>query len=256
MKEQTARLLQNLVSPDEGELHDIFGKVKNGKTFLATIMAYNDLMRGKIVYANWQIKWEGYDERKSKFKLFLGLLGLKRNYTVIPKENFQFLDPTRPDMLEKIASLTDCIIYLDEGHLYYDSYKLTKLSMSDRNTVLFTGHFNRTIKIISQRAMAIHVSLRSNVNRFFRVEKTMDFHFGNLHLVRFVVTEFQEMTNSEGVDLEQPENSKAIWGRKKYYELYNYKSMRGDVPPSQLNNASVAYLTWSEIKQRLFKNVT
>lgn len=232
-----------MFAPDEGELHDYYGKVKNGKTLMATIDLFKDLARGQTVVANWKVKWNGYDERQHFWPVFWGILGFKKNYRRIPKENFIYLEPTDPYMLEKIARLTDCIIYLDEGHLYYDSYKLTKMDLSDRNAILFTGHFNRTIKIISQRSMAIHVTLRANVNRFFKCEKLLTIPFFNWTLFR--KTEFQDMT-SEQVDETMPEKVSHMWGRKSYYNLYDYKAMRGDTPRSQPNYTSVYKLNWIE----------
>jgi len=59
MKQATQEFIDQYLKPDEGELHQIYGKVKNGKTLFATMLAWKDLMRGQSVLANWQIHWEG-----------------------------------------------------------------------------------------------------------------------------------------------------------------------------------------------------
>lgn len=248
--EKLTQELVNLYFPEvEGELLQIFGKVKHGKTMYATLMAWRDLMQGYTVAANWKIFWEGYDERKLKWKLFLGFIGLKKYYAKIAKENFIYLPPGDMTMLDKISRMTDVKIYLDEGHMYLDSYKLTKMSMEDRNTVLLTGHFNRSIVVVSQRPTAIHATVRGNVNRFFRVEKLFKIPF--LPFTIFRISEIQDMIG-ETPDIDHPENTKIIIGSNAIYKKYNYKSMRGDMPRSQPNYANVWAYNWNEIRQRLF----
>jgi len=118
MKKATQEYLKRILQADEGELHQIYGKVKNGKTLLATMLALKDLRRGQTVIANWQIFWEGYNEAEHWWPLLKHALRLKRVLLVIPKENFIYLDPTKPvqEITARIARTTDAILYLDEGH--------------------------------------------------------------------------------------------------------------------------------------------
>lgn len=235
MKELTKDFIHRYLRPDEGELRQIYGKVKQGKTLYATRLAWADLMRGQTVIANWQIFWEGFDERKSIWKLFLHMLRIKKVLLVIPKENFIYLDPTKPleEILGRIAMTTDAVLYLDEGHRYFDSYLKTNMNMQNREIALLTAHFDRTINIITQRPTAVHVSLRGNVNRFYKVIKH-EILFGLLK--KFYVLEIQDMIG-ESPDEENPEGQISFWGRKKWFKRYNYKSMRGDTPRSQPNYA-------------------
>lgn len=249
MEKLTQNLIHQYFPEVEGELLQIFGKVKNGKTLFATMLAWKDLMAGYTVAANWKIFWEGYDERRSRWHLFLGIIGLKKYYAKIAKENFIYLPPGDMTMLDRISRMTDVKIYLDEGHMYLDSYKLTKMSMEDRNTVLLTGHFNRSIIVVSQRPTAIHATVRGNVNRFFQVEKLFKIPF--LPFTLFRVSEIQDMIG-ETPDVDSPERTFLVWGSTLLYSRYNYKSMRGDMPRSQPNYAMVWNMSWTDIRQRFF----
>jgi len=92
---------------EEADIAQYFGKIRNGKTYIATRDAVELLNAGLVVYANWKIKFNGYDERDSKWNLFLGLLGLKKTFIKYPKENFHFL-PINEEFFDKFARLTDC----------------------------------------------------------------------------------------------------------------------------------------------------
>lgn len=241
---------------DEGFIDQYFGKIRQGKTYIATADALRDLESGRIVYANWRIKFDGYDERKSYWKRFLALIGLKRYFFYFPPENFHYLPLSNPcewqkkyglkNFHEVFSTLTDCVVYLDEGHIVFDSYLLTRMPPEQRGSILHTAHFNRTIKIISQRPTAIHVTLRANVNRFFQCEKTFDF----AGIKVFRKTEYQEMTNDENVDLDQPESSVRYWGHGKIYDAYDTKYLRGDIP-ANVNFAEIYFVLARDIYQQL-----
>jgi len=231
----------DLFPADEGSIDQIYGIIGSGKTYIATCQILEDLKRGQVVYANWKLNFEGYDERKDFFSLILGSLGFKRFYKNFPKENFHYLE-IGEDFNEQLGKLTDCIIYLDEGHIVFDSYQLTRMPIEKRANVLHTRHFNRTIKIISQRPTAIHVTLRANVNRFFKCENL--FKLGRI--VLFKISEFQDLTGDETVDETKEYSSNIYFGKKKIFEMYNTKYLRGDMPVSQENKSEVYFLGWKE----------
>jgi len=64
MQEVTSEIY-NLFAPVEGLNAVYYGKVRNGKTYAATADIIELLQRGEIVYANWNISFEGFDERES-----------------------------------------------------------------------------------------------------------------------------------------------------------------------------------------------
>lgn len=267
-----------LIPPNEGALRQYYGRIRNGKTYAATSDIIDDLNSGQVVYANWPVKWEGKDQRKEFFARLLGALGLKKKFWVYPKTNFHFVDlrdlnnvlvdnkALGKNFYDWFATLTSCSVYLDEGHIYYDSYLALKMNLKNRIAILDTGHYDRTINIISQRPTAIHAVLRGNVNQFFKCEKTMDF----LGWKIFKRTEFQdvanEVPNEERETIVNPKtgeksygeyvwaiSEKTYWGRKKIYEAYNTKYRRFNTPESQSNEAHIYKLSWKEIMHSLFR---
>lgn len=242
--------LLELLPPDEGSINQWYGRIGSGKTYCATQEILRNLRKGKIIYANWKMRWEGYDERSSKLKIFFALLGFKKYFFQFPKENFHYM-PIDEHFIENFERLTDCIVYLDEGHLAFDSYQMARMSIRDRAAVLHTRHFDRTINIISQRPTAIHVTLRANVNRFFKCEQVLHIWFTNWILFR--KTEFQDMIGENQINEEAPIKSWRFWGRRKTFELYESKYMRGDLKTSQPNYARVFEVGWIELFKSIWK---
>lgn len=260
-----AELITELFPADEGEISQIYGRIGSGKTYCATKDILDDLNHGKIVYCNWKVQWNGYDERDNWFLLLLGFLGLKRNFYKFDQSNLHYF-PITNSFTEDISKLTDCKIYLDEGHIAFDSYVTTRMPLEKRAAILHTRHFNRAIIVVSQRPTAIHVTLRANVNRFYKCEKILDTNESWLkwflpkkwRLQKFQKTEFQDTlendapnekrfvdpkTMMETQDYAYAVSIKKYWGRKKYFEAYDTKYMRGNTPTSQENNAHVIHTT-------------
>jgi hypothetical protein len=249
----------DLLPPDEGEIDIYYGRIGTGKTSAGTRRILSELKRGQVVYANWKVKWEGYDERKSKWKLFLGFLGLKKTYLNFPKENFYYF-PVKEDFIDKLSKLTSCNVHLDEGHIPFDSYEATRMEVEKRSAVFATRHFDRTMTVYTQRANSVHVNLRGNSNRFFKCEKTFDVNLFGHRFIHFLITEFQDLTPSstvderkvldkEGNETDQYElacSTETYWGTKKIFEAYESKYLRGDMPESQKNLTQFFHLTWYE----------
>lgn len=231
--------LLDLFPANEGQMAQYYGRIGSGKTYAATSDVLDDLRMGRVVYINWPIAWEGFDQRNSLPYIILSIMFPWRNtFFYFPKENlryFEFSDVWAQkegyeDFTHWLSTRTDCIIYGDEGHVMFDSYQGTRMSIEKRTAVLHTRHFNRTINIISQRPTAIHVAMRANINTFYKCEKI--FQFGPI--VRFKRTEYQDMLN-ESVD-EDPDKEvsrKYYWGRKKVFMAYNTRYLRGEMGISQ-----------------------
>lgn len=241
----------------EAVVNQWYGKIRQGKTYSATCFAIEDLNQGNVVYTSWKIKWEGYDQRKIWWCLLLGALGLKKNFIVYPKENLHYLPFESEDkkvylpysnFMDKFISLTDCVVYLDEGQVPFNSYEKTNLSQEKQNSILFTGHLNRSINIISQRPVAIHAVMRANISRYYKIEKI--FSFGRW--VRFRRSEIQDTDGNNLPDETKIESEETYWGKKKIYEAYDSKYMRGDRPASQNNYTAVYGLTRKEALLNLF----
>ena len=234
--------LLDLFPASEGMITQYYGRIGAGKTYAATSDILEYLRRGKVVYANWKINYQGYDERKSIFRLVVSMVfpWIKRFY-FFPQENLRYFEVSDvwaqkqgyEDFDAWVASRTDCFIFADEGHVWVDSYASTRISMEKRKTILHTRHFNRSINIISQRPTAIHVAMRANVNVFYKCEKI--WQWGGI--VRFKRTEYQDMTDENVDENEEKEiGRKYYWGTKRIFESYNTKYLRGDTPQSQKVN--------------------
>jgi len=169
-------------------------------------------------------------------------LGVKKRFYKFLPSNLHYL-PIDDNFMDIFSNLTDCKVYLDEGHLIFDSYQMTKLSMEKRASILHTRHFNRTIAIISQRPTAVHVSARANVNIFYKCEKIISWP-----ILIFRRSEFQEMTGTgETVDDEiKPLSTKWYFANKKVLNAYNTKYLRGGIPRSQNVNYEAYDLSYKE----------
>jgi len=231
----------------EADIVQYFGKIRNGKTYIATSDILDLLNQGHVVYANWRLKWNGRDERKELIPRIFGFLGLKKTFFVYPKENLKFL-PIDEKFFDTFAKITNAYVFLDEGHLVFNSYEMTNMKIDKQSAILFTGHFDRSIRIISQRPNNVHVQMRANVNVFVQCEKVFSF-FG---LVLFRKTFYEDMIG-ETVDLDKPAASKLYRGQKKIYSAYSTKYLRGSTPESQQNLAEMWYWKWWEQIASLFK---
>jgi len=260
-----------LLPPDEGQLTQYYGRIGNGKTYAATCDVIDLLNRGQVVYTNWPILWEGRDERKIWWCQILGRLGIKKKFWVYPKENLRRIN-IDGNFFEFFKTLTSCHIFIDEGHIAFDSYKLTKMPMEDRVAVLSTRHFDRSVHIISQRPTAIHVVLRANVNRFYKCELRWKF----LKFRRFMRTEFQDtkddipdearevIVNPETGERTEGEylyavSEKRYWGRKKIFASYDTKFLRGGQKESQDNAVKIYEIKpkewWRLPKKKIHPNM-
>jgi len=219
--------LLSLFSSPEGEITQRYGRIGQGKTYGATADVLDELSRGRVVYTNWRINYNGFDQRDS-FLFILGsiLFPWSSRFYKFPKDNLRYL-PIDENFLNTFSKLTDCSVYIDEGHVIFDSYEMAKMSMEKRVSVLHTRHFNRSIHIISQRPTAIHVMMRANVNRFYKYDKLFSKPF-----ILFRRTEFQDMVG-ETVDEDKPLSTKFYIGQKAIYKAYDSKYLRGDLEDSQ-----------------------
>jgi len=240
----------DILPPQDGSMNQYYGRIGEGKTYAATADAIADLERGHVVYTSWKLDWHGYDERENWFMRLLYKLRIKKYFWYYPESNWHFFDMNADDALTKLGELNDCIVFLDEGHLLLDSYLATRMERQDRATILHTRHYDRTINVISQRPTAIHVVVRANVNRFFKLEKTMDWKLFGFRIVRFMKTEFQDVGADDKPNEEKERDAEGNEGdykfaisvetyfsRKRIRNAYNTKYLRGTAEHSQPQNA-------------------
>lgn len=217
----------------EGSINMYYGKIGNGKTYSATSDILNLLKQGKVVYANWHIIVDDFDDRKSLFMILMNIVLFRKRFYKIPRQkNLRYFDPdnfnTTSEMVEWLSNLTDCHVFFDEGQDMFDSYEGTKFAKSKRRLILHTRHYHRTLNIISQRPTAIQVSARGNVNRFFKCVKLASWPW-----IRFARYEFQSM-KGETVDEEaEPDSVKTYWGNPLVFNAYNTSYLAQGIAKSQ-----------------------
>jgi len=228
--------LLNAFKASEGSINMYYGKIGNGKTYAATADIIELLKQGKVVYANWHINVEDFDDRENPFMVIMNLLLFKKRFFRIPcEQNLHFFDPNNfnstGELVEWLSNLNDCHIFFDEGQDMFDSYEGTKFAKNKRRLILHTRHYHRTLNIISQRPTAIQVSARGNVNRFFKCVKIA----GQFWILppRFARYEFQEMTGETVDETKEPESTKTYWGNTKIFKAYNTDYLAEGIPKSQ-----------------------
>lgn len=219
--------LLGLFEPDEGAVNLYYGRIGNGKTYAATADILNLLEKGRVVYANWHIQWDGYDERDSFLQRAMHFLFFRKRFYKFRAENLHYFNPDDVDV-EWLSTLTDCEVFIDEGQWIFDSYEGTRFSKEKRRLILHTRHVNRSLNIISQRTQAIQVSARGQVNRFYKCEKRFSWPW-----LIFRRTEFQDMKGDDVDEDAEPISTRSYFANKKVLNAYDTKYLRAGVPVSQ-----------------------
>lgn len=241
----------------EGEVQQIIGKTGQGKTYEATRRALGYLKRGYTVYTTWQlILPDYYDERENKEKLFFSLFFNKKTFCRFNlKKNWGFIDIERPDLEEHIASLTDCIVMLDEGQDIFDARERTQ--KTGRKTITRTRHMHKTLIIISQRAQAVDVTARANVTYFYKCVKTLAWFWP--FKTYFKVYRTEEMDNNNYPIWEEHLSGwKAeLWhsgfATNEVFDAYNSWYLRAGIPRSQTIDLEAYELNWMQRFTSLFQ---
>lgn len=232
--------LVGVFQEQEGEVQQIIGKTGQGKTYEATRRALRYLRQGHVVYTTWLLDIpEYYDERENPAAAFLKLLLWRRNYYRYDyKKNWHYLDIDRPDLIDFLERLTDCIVMLDEGQDIFDSYEGTGLRKTARKSITRTRHMRKTLIIISQRAQAVAVTARANVTYFYKCVKRR-FFFWDYFKVYYTEDVDQsnfpiwEQYNSQGELVWRAAVYYSGFGRKEIYNSYNSWYLRAGIPKSQ-----------------------
>lgn len=250
--------LVNVFEAQEGLILHIIGKTGNGKTYEATRQAWNLLKQGKVVYTTWNlILPEYYDERQDRGKVFWNLLFFRKQFYKFDfKKNWKHLDIDRPDLVEYVANLTDCYVFLDEGQDIFDSYEGKGMSQVKRKSITRTRHLRKTLIIISQRASAVSVTARANVTWFYRCVKTWAWYMPWRNYFKVYMTE--EMDDQSNPIWEKPMEGWTApifhqgFEDKTIYGLYNSWYLREGILPSQDVNFEAYELTTLEKIKALF----
>jgi len=223
--QQKTKEILELFAPVEGFNTVYYGKVRNGKTFAATMDILEKLSRGGIVYANWEINFDDFDERNSKAIVLVKLLFGRRHFFVYKKENFHYFSPDDVDVAF-LGRLVGVDIYIDEGQWLFNSHVREKAddpsAVEKRKLILHGGHYCRSLNVITQRPTNLFKDVRSQINIWYKCVKR--FHFGRLIL--FQRWEFQDMKNDEPDEELPAGRPKTYFATKKMFNSYNTHSMR------------------------------
>lgn len=204
----------------EHGIYCYYGRLGQGKTYAMVRDVIRALNTGQIVYTNFTLNWNGYDERKNPFNIFKNLIGFKRNFYVYPATNLRYL-PTNENWHKEFAKTRDCIHAVDEAYVLFDSYQMTKMSMEIRMGILQTRKFDRSIWYTTQRPSAVHVVMRGMTNVFYRCEK-----WNTPFITLFARDEF-DLANDETVDTENRLTRKLYTAQTKFFQMYNTKETIG-----------------------------
>jgi len=225
--------LIDVFSAQEGEIQQLIGGIGQGKTYEATRRAVELLKQGHVVYTNWHLVLpKKYDQRESFVHLFFNTLFFKKRfYNINLHENWHYYDMDRDDIVDFIASLTDCTVFCDEGQDLFDSYEGTKMSKKKRKSLTRTRHLRKTLVIVSQRAQAIAVTARANVNVFHKTEKWNIPFLPPLFKVRAT----EEMDN-QNFPIWEGKGVKLVsshFAKKEIFNTYNSWYLSNGIPRSQ-----------------------
>lgn len=229
--------LVDVFEAQEGVIQHIIGKTGQGKTYEGTRRALEFLKQGYTVYTSWQLVLpDYYDEREDKEKLFWNTLFFrKRFYKFDYKKNWHWLDIDRPDLIQFVAGLTDCIVFLDEGQDIFDSRE--RIDKASRKVLTRTRHMRKTLVIISQRAQAVDVTARANVQYYYKCVKTFAWFWP--FKTYFKVFRTEEMDQGNFPIWEDPatEWEAELWqshfASDEVYKSYNSWYLRAGIPKSQ-----------------------
>lgn len=245
--------LVDVFEAQEGEVQQIIGKTGNGKTYEATRRALNYLKQGYTVYTTWQlILPEFFDEREDKETVFFKTVFRKKEfYRFNFRENWKFLDIDRPDLIQFVAGLTDCIVMLDEGQDIFDSRE--RMEKTGRKTITRTRHMHKTLIIISQRAQAVDVTARANVTFFYKCVKGRAWFWPFRPYFKVYRTEEMDQQNypiwedfSTGW---QAELWHSGFAKDYVYSSYNSWYLRAGIPKSQeIDFEAYTLSLWEKIK--------
>lgn len=251
--------LLDVFEAQEGEVQQIIGKTGNGKTYEGTRRALDYLRRGFVVYTTWHlILPDVYDQRENKEHVFFNtILGRKRFYSFPLKENWHYLDIDRPDLIEHVSSLTDCIVFMDEGQDVFDARG--GMDRPARKAITRTRHMRKTLIIISQRAQAVDVTARANVTYFYKCVKTWAWFWPFKTYFKVYRTEEMDDQNYPVWEERLPDGEmwKApVWhshfAKNEVYDAYNSWYLRDGIARSQEVYFEAYDLTFGEKIAALF----
>jgi len=213
--------IMDLFEPVEGEVTLYYGRIRNGKTYAATADILELLDRGEVVYANWNVNWDGQDQRESFGVAVAKMLTGRQDFFHFKRENFHYINPDDID-IAYLGRLVNVHIFIDEGQWIFNSH-VKNHDPETRKLILHNGHYCRSLNIITQRPVNIFKDMRSQVNVWYKCEKRLSWPF-----IVFQKTRIEDMKD----DLPDEENPvgrpKTYIADKRVFKAYSTHAMRKD----------------------------
>lgn len=219
----------NAFTPVEGFNTCYYGRVRQGKTYSATVDILELLKRGEVVYANWNIDFQGFDQRRdfrtSLIKFFFG----QKKFFNFKASNFHYLPY---DEIEKnvpfLGSLVNAHLFLDEGQWLFNSH-VRDMDIDKRKLILHGGHYCRTLNVVTQRPTNINKDIRSQINFWYKCEKKLQ--IGNFILfMRYTYEDMKDdlphESDREGKELAT--ETKRYFAKKIIFDSYNTHAFRAE----------------------------
>jgi len=230
---------------EDGDIIQLSGKIGNGKTYRATMLAIEYLKQGYSVYTNWEIDFSGisFDERQGFWHILDHFVWFKKHfYKFDVAKNWHYYDldwgkemqeqyPECKDIVQFVSTRTDCIFFADEGQDLFDSYEGTAMSKARRKSITRTRHLSKTLYVISQRPQAVAVTARANVSYFDKVVLGWMLPFVGKKF-KVYRTEEVDSQNMPVWDMETDLYETYI-SRKEIYNAYNSWYLRKGIKKSQ-----------------------
>lgn len=233
VQQEITQEIITLFTPVEGVNTVYYGKVRNGKTYSATSDILELLRRGEVVYANWDINFDGFDERDSFSVILVKFLFGRKYFFKFLKENFHYMSPDdliqmkagNEMSIEYLSHLVGVHLFIDEGQWIFNSHVRDKAddpeAIAKRRLILHGGHYCRSLNVITQRPVNLFKDVRSQINIWYKCSKRLQ--FGNIIL--FMRETIEDMKD-DIPDEEMVQKTKHYWGSKKIYNSYNTHAMR------------------------------
>lgn len=204
-----------------------YGYMGQGKTYNLAEYCLNELNNGRVVYTNFAMNWNGYDERNNKWLVLLHKLRLHK-LKRYPKTNLR-----RFHNVAQLQELKDGLVALDEGWLYFDSYVLTKMDIEQRRKIYMSRKDGLDIIYTTQRPSQVHIVLRGLTSVWWECKK-YEFRFF-AYTKNLFVRILRDVNDYEGkVDHETELDRKVLRPRKEVYDsfdTYEKIELAGDTTP-------------------------
>jgi hypothetical protein len=154
------------------------------------------------------------------------------NRPAVPKSNLRVFKS-----VEEFMTMEDAFVALDEGWIYFDSYKMTSLPIEIRMKILQSRKDGLDIAYTSQRPEQVHVALRAMTNEYFECQagripfiKYPVFYRYNADLVNGTIkrdgsTDWVEKKTADGgsqwVSIDVEQRPSIIWPSKKVFASFD-----------------------------------